>query len=423
MSNPNGVRPPRLASLCVLVLLATFLTPLARAGEEVTMDGVPHIKNGTTPTQGHEMMELEELWSAGGEDDEDVLFGLIAQARVGDDGNIYLLDLQLSEIQVFSPDGEYLTSLSREGEGPGEVRMPRDFVFLSDGSIGILQTFPGKIVKIGRDGIPAGEVVLSTGKKGAGGQIALLDAGLRGGNFVVAGVTIEQAPPAGQNRHLFLAHYSEDGKEQNRYAEHTIEMDFSNFDFHEREQYFGAPQRWALGPDGRVYFPPKREAYVIEVYAPDGTLERVIEREFTTPQRTAERMELLESARDSQIEAMKAQGMDPKIGLCETEPAISGIHVTEDGMIWVLTPAGTQDQPEGVMATYDVFDPAGHFVKQVSAGCEGDGENDALFPAGEDRLIKVTDIIAAAVAMQGGLGAEAQEESEPMEVVCYRIVQ
>ena len=39
-----------------------------------------------------------------------------------DDGNIYLLDSQLSEVKVFSPDGEPLKTLSREGDGPGEFR-------------------------------------------------------------------------------------------------------------------------------------------------------------------------------------------------------------------------------------------------------------------------------------------------------------
>ena len=39
---------------------------------------------------------------------------------VGEDGNIYLLDGQLSEIQVFAPDGEHVDTLGRQGEGPGE---------------------------------------------------------------------------------------------------------------------------------------------------------------------------------------------------------------------------------------------------------------------------------------------------------------
>ena len=307
MSNETGLRPAVLAGFLALGLLALLFCPAAGAGEEVTIDGVLHVKNTATPSGGKETMQLEELWRAGGADDEDVLFGLISQAQVADDGNIYLLDLQLSQIHVFSPEGEFLTELSREGEGPGEVRMPRDFIFMSDGSIGILQTFPGKIVKVGRDGIPAGEVLLSGADPGEVGLIALLDANMRGGNFAVGGVTIEQVPPAGQNRNMFLARFSEDGKELNRYAEHTIKMDFTNFDFHEREQYFAAPQRWALGPAGRVYLPPERDAYVINVYAPDGTLERVIEREFTTPKRTTERMELYEAARDSQVEQLTQQ--------------------------------------------------------------------------------------------------------------------
>ena len=417
----SGLRRGFARTVITLLILGWFWGPAAMAGEEVTVDGVLHIRNGATPSQGKETLELEELWRAGGADDEDVLFGLIVQARVADDGSIYLLDLQLSQVHVFSPDGEYVTSLSQEGDGPGEVRRPRDFLFMPDETIGILQTFPGKIIKVGRDGVPAGDIVLG-GAPEEGGLIALLDANLRGGNFVVAGTTIEQVPPAGRHSNQFLAKFNEDGTEVTRYAEYLLKMDFSNFDFHERQQYFVAPGRWDLGPDGSVYTAPERNEFVINVYKPNGTLDRIIEREFKTPKRTEERMALFEAARDAQIEQLTAQGMSAKIALCEAEPAITSMNITDDGMIWVLTPAGAQAQPEGEMVTYDVFDPEGHFIKQVAIGCSGDGENDIVFPAGEDRLIKVTEFIAAAVAVQGGLGAAMEDESEPMEVICYRIV-
>ena len=58
-----------------------------------------------TPGGGIQTMELEELWQVGGEDDEDVLLGIITRVLIDDDNNIYLLDPQLSEIKVFSPRG------------------------------------------------------------------------------------------------------------------------------------------------------------------------------------------------------------------------------------------------------------------------------------------------------------------------------
>ena len=35
--------------------------------------------------------------------------------------NVYLLDHHLKQVEVISPDGEHLLTLSREGDGPGEL--------------------------------------------------------------------------------------------------------------------------------------------------------------------------------------------------------------------------------------------------------------------------------------------------------------
>ena len=42
----------------------------------------------------------------------------------------HLLDGQLSEIQVFDPDGEYVQSLGKQGDGPGEVRRATEILFI-----------------------------------------------------------------------------------------------------------------------------------------------------------------------------------------------------------------------------------------------------------------------------------------------------
>ena len=95
----------------------------ACAGEEVDKDGVLHVMNGAKPSEGNETVELEEVWRHGGEDDEE-FFGMISQCVVGDDGTIYLLDTRMSEVPVYSPDGERLDTLSREGDGPGRDADP-----------------------------------------------------------------------------------------------------------------------------------------------------------------------------------------------------------------------------------------------------------------------------------------------------------
>ncbi|MCH7549062.1 MAG: DUF1800 family protein [Candidatus Krumholzibacteriota bacterium] len=109
----------------VLMLTITVAAPAFAEwqGDKVTRDGVVYIENPESPVE-EVRIELEELWRRGGEDD-DILFGRVGQVLSDKSGEIYLLDTQLSEIVVLSASGEYLRTIGREGEGPGEFERPR----------------------------------------------------------------------------------------------------------------------------------------------------------------------------------------------------------------------------------------------------------------------------------------------------------
>ncbi len=79
--------------------LATLLVLLLA----VSAWAVPHQSNEAVPTGGKRSIELEELWTVGGTDDEENLFGVITQVLVDEEGLVYLLDQQLSTVSVFSP--------------------------------------------------------------------------------------------------------------------------------------------------------------------------------------------------------------------------------------------------------------------------------------------------------------------------------
>jgi hypothetical protein len=400
--------------LCLLI----YSYP-AYGGEEVTIEDVLHIKNSSAPAEGVEIIELEELWRAGG-DDEDVLFGLITQVISDDEGNVYLLDTQLSEVPVFGPDGELLRTLSRQGEGPGETNRPVDMLFMPDGSIGLVQSFPGKIVKVTKGGEPAGTFTVGGDDPTQGGFALFLDAKQAAGNLVIGGmrIVVNQAEGS-QVRTNFLASFSDDGKETVRYLELDQTMNFANLKIEEKNQYFVHFRHWALGPDGRVYTAPHRNQYAIEVFKPDGTKDRVIEREFESWKRTEKDMARVNSIADAQ---KRQSPIEFEVELCETEPDVSSLRIASDGSLWVLSSRSTREQLEGVMATYDVFDADGHFIKQVAVKCDGDGQEDGLIFVGDDRILHVTGFLDAVVALQGGSVAEAEgEEPEPMEAICYKI--
>jgi len=403
--------------LAAVVLCLVLAAAPAWAAKEVVQDGVVHVMNGDKPSKGTETLKLEKQWSAGGEEGES-FFGLITQATVDPDGNIYLLDTQLSEVQVFSPSGEPLKKLSREGEGPGEVRRPTDLFFLPDGNIGLVQAFPGKVVTIDPAGNPGQTITVGGSDPTKGGFMVLLDGSSSGGNMVLAGIHLA-TQESSQDRTSFLASFGTDGIEKTRYLEQKTTFDFSDFRVVEKDQYFVYPRRWTLGARGEVYAAPVRDRYVIHVYSPDGKLERVIERTFEPRLRTAKenaRIEALAAAQTRQVP------IEIKIELEKTEPAVTSIHARENGELWVVSSRSVVEQPQGVMLTYDVFDAKGEFIRQVAVGCEGDGIEDGLFFAGRDHMLLVKGLADAAATMQGASPEAAEgEEPLPMEIVYYRV--
>ena len=61
----------------------------------------------------------------------------------------------------------------------------------------------------------------------------------------------------------------------------------------------------------------------------------------------------------------------------------------DDGTVWVLTPHGANDQPDGILETWDVFSAAGEYLKKVVIPL-GDEMNDGTsYLVGGGRLVVV----------------------------------
>ena len=217
-----------------------------------------------------------------------------------------------------------------------------------------------------------------------------MDCARQGERLVVTGEQIAQNPPTGQVRTSFAAAYDLDGKEQVRYEAHTRELDFTQFNWVEDDIQQIDFRKMVVGTDGRVYLASSRNAYRINVYNRDGTPDRVITRPYEHRAREAKEIERLETALATQL----AQLPNAKWTVSKTEPDIGALRIGPDGNLWVETSRGGVEQPEGVFYTWDVFDPDGHFIEQVSAACAGDGEQDMMLWTA-DGAIQVTGFVGA----------------------------
>ncbi len=360
-------------------------------------------------------LDLHEQWRFGGPD-SDTLVGTITEADVDAAGNVYLLDTQLAHVLVISPTGELLRTIGGPGEGPGESRNPRDVVVLDDGTVGLLELFPAKLILLSPEGEPRGELDIGASDATAGGFTSAARILHRGGRCVVAGQRLTQVE-GGQHRDMYLAAVDADGAITHRYSEAVMTLDFADLVFVERELNPGCHQPSALGPDGVVYVPAAWDRYAVEVFAPDGAALRTFERDFENRPRNADelrRVNALYDANAANIPFPTRREVEPE------PPVIADLAVDPAGRLWVLHSRGAEDRAPGVLQTYDVYAPDGAFLREVALRCEGDPVDDALVFLDDGRLLLVKGHAEAAMARTDlGDVPLGEDEGAPMEFVCF----
>lgn len=376
-------------------LLTALLLLAASAAAEV-----PHTANPEMPRDGIQVLATAEAWRRGGEDD-DLFFGALRTVQLGPDGNVYALDTQLAQVHVFDTEGSFVHSLSREGEGPGEVRRPEDIVFFPDGSLGIAQYINGRIVRLAADGTPLA-TVMPPRDSGGGGMSAIRRVRCRAGTLVVNGVRMKQVDD-GMLREQYLLRCDEDANVLAAYLVRAVPSNLMRDGWIERNNYFPSHERWDIDAQGRVLAATERNDYRVTVFAADGTPLRSFGRAAEAWRRTdAEKQEI----RDSLVVLRDGERVRVEVEVEDREAAIAELHAMPGGETWVLPSAGIHGQPAGIMLTYDVFDADGVFVRQVRVACAGDPDEDRLFLLEDGTLALVTGAVQARRNAFGGSRAE-----------------
>jgi len=399
-----------LLAACFAAFLSSFAAPA------LASDIAPRVANPDRPANGVVTFALEELWRRGGEED-DLFFGLVVQACVGPGGEIFLLDAQLNEVMVLSPEGELLRTIGREGEGPGEFRRAGDLLLTPEGNVGVVQRMPGTIVLLTPDGVPAGTVL--PGDPTTGGRDFLSGAQATTAGLVLSGAHMTRTEQ-GRLRRNFISLYGRDGLERTEYHGNNDDFDFSAQGFKEADQHFPGEGHWDVAPDGRVFIATAREEYFIIVFSPDGEPVLTISREYKSWPRTREILDRLE-ARWQAGHRYRRFGVEQE--LAAHEPDILRLEVRGDEL-WVLPSRGIHDQPPGILQTWDVFTAEGLFDHQVSLQAPGDGTRDRMFLLDDDRVIVVSGFQDARDAFAGAGGVDQDADLDfatPVEVIAYAI--
>lgn len=111
----------KLRLIAVPLIMLLWLCPAAAQTVE-TVDGVRMVHNGRAGRL--EGVTLRLIRVIGGLDieDENLAFGAPYDVDLDSAGNIYILDNRNDRIQKLDPDGKFLLSIGRRGQGPGEFQ-------------------------------------------------------------------------------------------------------------------------------------------------------------------------------------------------------------------------------------------------------------------------------------------------------------
>ena len=364
------------------------------------------------PSHPAESLELEELWRAGGEDGE-IIFGRISDVIRHANGEFYVLDNQLCQVEVFDPTGEHLRTLSRQGDGPGEVRQPIGLAFLPDDLIGVGAGYPGKMVTLDLEGTPV-STRYPIGEPSDGNIGVMISMRTGGGVLAATGGRLVFEGPDKSYTERFLAVSDAQGGEFTRILQRKTPMDPTGLNWDEEADYY-FDRWWELGPDGLIYVPMERDKYEVSVFDRSGALQFAFGRDLECRRRTNEDKDeaspIINLAGGAERSAWK---------VCDRDEAVARIMVNpDDGNVWVLTPHGANDQPEGVLETWDVFGPRGDYLKQVAVPNLSDIQDGAAFLVGGGHLVVIRGTGSSFHGQEEDL--EDDGEVEPLEVICYAV--
>jgi len=141
-----------LSSLIIIIALAA----LAPAGQKVeTVDGVRVVHNsgpgfwGKTPKVALEPVRvLGDVETA----DENLAFYMPSTIVADAASNLYVLDTGNHRVQKFGPDGKYLATYGRQGQGPGEFQYPAWLAVDDNGFLYITDPYNQRIQVLTPDG-------------------------------------------------------------------------------------------------------------------------------------------------------------------------------------------------------------------------------------------------------------------------------
>ena len=320
---------------------------------------------------------LQEELRIGSEADPDYQFGAIGFIAVDSRERLFVMDAMAQHIKVFSADGQYEQTIGRPGAGPGEIGQQAIQLFMGPGDTLLVPDLGNqRINRYGPDGTSLGSFRLELEK---GLPLAI--------NATRSGVILEQVRPLAlpdqpvRDTMDAIVKLAVDGTVLDTLKKFPSGGTINLGGAAPEINFFSAEPVWQIMEDMRLCF-GVNDDYSIEVYSPDGMLERIIRKPFTRVSVAERDQELMTEAMvglwtDAGVPPQAIPQLRQIINFAEFYPAFAAIQRGPGGTMWVQHIQSPSELSEEEMEAFnfiedigakdwDVFDADGRFLGVVT---------------------------------------------------------
>lgn len=354
---------------------------------------------------------LEEIWTLGGEEEDDVPLGFVKSVVYQGD-KIYVLDTKESKVYVINMLGDCLDVIDVSGDAPGQCSNPNALLPLSNNLFALVQGQPAKLIVtdfykfypyskqfLVSEATSQNYVVVNGVYYDANKFLAYTETSVLLDRDKMDTTTIKA-----------LSTFSGDGKEIKRYFFKEDKEKYRQLPTERTTAHYAYREHFTIDSQGRVYVAPYRDKYFIYIFSPQGSLENVIGRNFVLRQRTPEEMFLASFMGEY-------QGQKFEISVESEEAAILAIYIFGDDLL-VRHSYSEYRQASGVYSQLDLF-VDNKLKEKVNLYAPGNARRDDLFFLTEDLLAVVK---GNKDFEQRGIEKYIKGyQAEPVRVILYRI--
>lgn len=306
----------RLIGTISIAVLFVFIISYAQEIETVDAFRVVHNEKtgkwGKTPKVSIEFVKtIGDIES----EDENILFYMPSDIVFDSQGNIYILDTGNHRIQKFAPDGKFIASIGRKGQGPAEFQYPLSLDVNTEGYLYVADSGNQRIQVLKPDGTDHKTIQMV---KVAVGPIRIA----RSGDMIMGGGGFMSFGPGGMSEDAGLPKLikmlNSEGEVKEEFGENK---DYKDVLMNRMGNQF----HYTVDKDNNIYISFDFQNR-IEKYSSDGKIQwksdRVLNYDTTSP-----------TTKGSDIRS----GGNRMIRAPEMNRCSSGIAVDDKGRLWIVS--------------------------------------------------------------------------------------